>query len=310
MSYISSSKLIHHMDRVQGDQKPITAELFLTNFCNHRCGYCRFHHGKGYIDYESFVKYAERLLELGVKGFILTGGGEPVLNPDFDKITGWLEAHDLEYGINTNFSKLKKIRPKYLKVSIDATTPGQYEEFRGVKPHKYHEMIQNIRDFREWQRELGLDITLGIQSLVMDEGHAEKFYMAHRDLDIDYMVFRPVESVARFYSAEKSKQIINEIEQLRQFDDRVMMNYKWDMLTKQFEHCFAAWTVLTVNWNGMVQYCCHKPNEVVGHILDPDILEKKQRYKTNMKTCESPCRLSGSNAFLESIQTGGHHAFV
>lgn len=298
------------MDRVQGDQKPITAELFLTNFCNHRCGYCRFHHGKGYIDYDSFVKYANQLLNLGVQGFILTGGGEPILNPDFDRITEWLEKNGIEYGINTNFSKYKQIKPKYLKVSIDATSAEQYEEFRGVKPDKYYEMINHIKEYRAWQKVSGHDTTLGIQSLVMDEGHAEKFYLAHRDLDVDYMVFRPVESVAQFYNAQKAKNIMKEIEQLHQIDERVMMNYKWEMLTNTFKECFAAWSVITVNWNGMVQYCCHKPHEVVGHILDPDILEKKKRYRTNMKTCESPCRLSGSNAFMESINVGGHNAFV
>lgn len=310
MAYISSSKLIHHMDRVLGDQRPITAEMFLTNFCNHRCGYCRFHHGKGFMTFDDFVRYAEKLIDIGVKGFILSGGGEPILNPDFDKITAWLEANDLEYGINTNFSKLKKIKPRYLKVSIDATSPEQYQEFRGVNPNKFDQMLGNIRDYREWQRSEGHDTTLGIQSLVMDEGHATKFYEAHKGLDIDYMVFRPMESVGPAYSPSKFKSLYNEIKELTKLDDRVMMNYKWDMMTKQFESCFASWSVMTVNWNGAVQYCCHKPQEVVGHIMEPNILEKKMKYKTNMKTCETPCRLSGSNGFLETVQGGQHNVFV
>lgn len=128
MGYITSNKLIHHMDRVKGDRRPITAEFFLTNFCNHRCDYCRFHHGKGHINFEQFKMYAERLIELGVQGFILTGGGEPVLNPDFDKITNWLDENELDYGINTNFSKFKKIKPRYLKISIDASNGEQCQE--------------------------------------------------------------------------------------------------------------------------------------------------------------------------------------
>jgi MoaA/NifB/PqqE/SkfB family radical SAM enzyme len=310
MSYITENKLLHYLDRVKGDNRPVTAELFLTNFCNHRCGYCRFHHGKGYIDFEHFKQYAERLLELGVQGFILTGGGEPILNPDFDKITGWLEENNLEYGINTNFSKLKRIKPIYLKVSIDATTPEQYEEFRGVKPHKYLEMIDNVKEYRKWQKQEGHNTTLGIQTLVMDEGHAANFYLAHRDLDVDYMVFRPMESRKAAYDPDKARKIRREINNLSKVDKRVLVNYKWDMLTRRFETCFAAWSVLTINWNGEVQYCCHKPQEVVGHIMDRDILKKKQEFKTNMRTCENPCRLSGSNAFLEAYEEEGHNAFV
>lgn len=299
------------MDRVIDDQRPITAELFLTNFCNHRCDYCRFHHGKGYITFEDFQRYAERLLELGVKGFILTGGGEPILNPDFDKITEWLEKWGLEYGINTNFSTFKKIKPTYLKVSIDAVSPEQYQEFRGVLPKKFDEVRENIRKYREWQKSEGHNTTLGIQSLVREKGHARKFYEAHKDLDVDYMVFRPFEGVQPSYSPELFKDIYQEIKELCEKDEKVLMNYKWNMMTKQFKSCLADWTVMTVNWNGAVQYCCHKPQEVVGHIMMPDILERKRKFKTDMKTCETPCRLSGSNSFLESVQGAGeHHAFV
>lgn len=35
--------------------------------------------------YDEFVSYAERLLELGVLGFILTGGGEPTVANDFKR---------------------------------------------------------------------------------------------------------------------------------------------------------------------------------------------------------------------------------
>ena len=57
---------------------------------------------------------------MGVQGFILTGGGEPTINPDFEKIAGWLTENDFQWGINTNFNKLVKVKPNYLKVSLDA----------------------------------------------------------------------------------------------------------------------------------------------------------------------------------------------
>lgn len=310
MAYISDSKLIHHMDRVLGDQRPITAEIFLTNFCNHRCDYCRFHHGAGFINFEAFKMYVNKCLDLGVKGFILSGGGEPILNPDFNKIMEWLESNGIEYGINTNFSKIKFMKPKYLKVSIDASNPEEYEKFRGVKPEKFYLVRENIINYRKWQREEGHQTTLGIQSLVLDEGHATRFFEAHKDLDVDYMVFRPYEGQLPYYKPDLYKSIRDEIKTLQERDKRVLMNYKWDMIAKTFSSCLSSWSVLTINWNGMVQYCCHKPHEVVGHILDDDILEKKRSFKTEMKTCETPCRLSGSNAFLESLNEGGHQAFV
>ena len=91
MNFINQNKLLSHANF---DGKPITADIFLTNFCNNKCPYCTYgrwelisNEKKKYITFEEFEKYGNRLLELGVKGFVLSGGGEPTINPDFDKIT-------------------------------------------------------------------------------------------------------------------------------------------------------------------------------------------------------------------------------
>ena len=51
-------------------------------------------------------------------------------------------------------------------------------------------------------------------------------------------------------------------------------------------------------------YCCHKPYEIVGHVLDADILEKKAAFKTNMAMCDIPCRMTAPNALVASIENG------
>ena len=62
--------------------------------------------------------------------------------------------------------------------------------------------------------------------------------------------------------------------------------------------CFAAWAQIALNERGEVMYCCHKPYQVVGHILDEDILEKKAATLTDMRTCDIPCRLTAPNSFI------------
>ena len=94
---IRDSKLQGYIERVNGVKKPITADIFLTDYCNEKCAYCRYAHKTGkYMKFEDFVKYSERLIELGVQSFILTGGGEPTINPDFNKITDYLEEKGME----------------------------------------------------------------------------------------------------------------------------------------------------------------------------------------------------------------------
>ena len=90
---------------------------------------------KDYMSFEKFQIYTNILLKNGIKGIILTGGGEPTLNPDFDKITKWLEENHIPYGINTNFNIFKACKPKYLKISLDAYDEESYFKIRGV--HTY-----------------------------------------------------------------------------------------------------------------------------------------------------------------------------
>lgn len=39
---ITGEKMLSHIDRIAGEKKPITADIFLTNYCNNRCPYCTY----------------------------------------------------------------------------------------------------------------------------------------------------------------------------------------------------------------------------------------------------------------------------
>lgn len=305
---IIENKLLYNLDYIV-DKKPLTADIFLTNYCNNRCPYCAYARYEGrrekgaYMSFHDFVRYAERMLELGVKGFILTGGGEPTINPDFDEITAWLEDHGISYGINTNFNKLKFIKPNYLKVSFDAWSDESYKEKRGVV--KYSTVRENIRKYREWQRTEGHTTSLGIQVLVQSMDDINLFYEANRDLDVDYIVFRPVESKqGSYYKEHSADEFIARLEELKKEDPRITINYKWYRLDAHVPECYANMNQLALTQTGDVIYCCHKPYDVVGHIMDYDIMEKKRKHQTDMSMCDVPCRLTGANLFLEKIQGG------
>ena len=95
MKGITGEKMLAHIGRVAGDRRPITADIFLTNYCNNCCPYCTYRRwdleGGAYsMTLDEFKSYAERLKALGVLGFILTGGGEPTVAPDLPPLLdGW-----------------------------------------------------------------------------------------------------------------------------------------------------------------------------------------------------------------------------
>lgn len=303
MNNITGDKMLSHLNRVLDDKRPITADIFLNNYCNNNCPYCTYKRWElsddaRFMSYDNFVVYAERLLELGVLGFILTGGGEPTISKDFTKIITWLDSNNVKYGINTNFNKFVFCKPQYLKVSLDAWDEESYFDRRGVRT--YDIVRDNIKKFAENKSDY---TKLGIQLLAKTVDEVYKFYDGNKDLPIDYMSIRPMESTGGSYYKNLllgyenmlPVNIIRAINQLSSLDKRVVLNYKWNMLDVQQDDCTAQWAQIAINEVGEVMYCCHKPYEIVGHILDEDILEKKRLAITNMTQCDIPCRMTGPN---------------
>lgn len=307
---ISGDKMFSHLDRVMGDHRPITADIFLTNYCNNACPYCTYRRwglekGSHSMSYDEFVSYAERLLELGVLGFILTGGGEPTVAQDFKRICQWMENKGIHYGINTNFNRLEFIRPDYLKVSLDGWDEESYQRHRGVR--RYDLVKKNVQAYSAWKRDHSPGTSLGIQCVVEHSTDILKFYEANSGLDVDYIVFRPLESTGgsaykdarALDDAEKTIQLVGD---LARSDPRVNLNFKWHLLGEHEASCVASWSQIALDERGNVIFCCHKPYQKVGHILDDDILKKKERAKTDMATCDIPCRLTAPNSFVAKAQ--------
>ena len=311
-STITGDKLLYNLDRVLGVRKPITADVFLNNFCNNLCPYCTYRRwelskGAESMKYDDFVKYARKLIEIGVRGIILTGGGEPTISKDFDPICSWLQFNQIHYGINTNFNVLKRIAPDYLKVSLDAWDEDSYEAARGVR--KYQTVRNNIIEYANWKRELNVHTRLGIQSVIKEPEEVRNFYEGNKDLPVDYIVMRPIESTGgKHYSSyemkEKAKMALSAIEDIKKYDDRVIANFKWKMLDETpGDSCKAHWAQIALNEKGEVIYCCHKPYEVIGHIMDDDILDKYEKAKTNTAMCDVPCRLTAPNVFVKNLES-------
>lgn len=62
------------------------------------------------------------------------------------------------------------------------------------------------------------------------------------------------------------------------------------------------WSQIAIDERGNVMYCCHKPFQTVGNILDSDILERLHAAPYVASTCDVPCRLSGPNHFMREVQ--------
>lgn len=300
--------MIYNLDNIVS-RKPITADIFLNSACNNKCPYCTYARYKqrssSYMTFESFKDNITILLANGVKGVILTGGGEPTISPDFDKITDYLEQNSIPYGINTNFNLFKAIKPNYLKISLDGYDRESYQKARGVD--KYDTVIENINRYILFKQANKLKTSIGLQTVATNVEDVQKFYEAHKGLHVDYFNIRPMESTCGEYYQDEGHNfrrtgILEYLQSIHEKDSRVCINYKWHEVKTQFDKCYANFSQIAINENSEVMYCCNKPYEIIGRLDDKDIWEKRERFQTNMQMCDVPCRLTAPNNFIQSLQ--------
>ena len=246
-----------------------------------------------------FEKYMYRLLDLGVKGMILTGGGEPTVNPDFTQIVKTLESNGVNYGINTNFNRYCYMEPVFAKISVDAWDSESYKAVRGVD--SFEAVVENVRRYRRELKQAGAKTQLVVQCVGKSWMESAEFWTFWKSEDVDKIVIRPVESTAGEYynqpdNEKERKLIMSYLANIK--DERLVLNYKFGAVRRRFPSCVANSTQIAINERGEVMYCCHKPYEIVGHVMDEDILEKKQEYFTNIAKCDVPCRLTAPNEMM------------
>lgn len=292
---IRRNKLDNFGERILGDRRPITADLFITERCMAKCGYCIYKNGGDDMDMDKFSGITLRLRELGVLSVILTGGGEPLIHPRIYRIIEMLREGGFKIGLNTNLIKYDRAlyeligeSMSWVKVGFDGWDRKSYKLRKGVD--KYLDVKKNIKRLRDMS-----NVSIGVQNVVENGVNVWNYYNCWKDnKDVTYIVFRPWESVEDYYNVSEVLRISRSVEDMKKKDNRVVKNFKWLYTSTRFDNCLANWSVLSIDPRGDVLYCCHKVEEIVGNVMDRNILEKKKNYKSNMKSCLVPCRLTGN----------------
>ena len=131
---------------------PIVVEFDCTTQCNLACEHCIGKHilGSQYFDGQELSDYADALHRMGTKAIILSGGGEPLMNPYFDGFIAKLKAYGLQIGLITNGTLLHEhtdtLRDiSWVRLSMDAATDEMFFRMKGV--HAFDAVLQNIGSF-------------------------------------------------------------------------------------------------------------------------------------------------------------------
>jgi len=112
--------------------------LYLTERCNSRCVTCDYwRHGRADMTYNAVQRLMPNLARLDTR-VVLLSGGEPLLNPEWERIAHSLRDMGLKVWLLTSGLSLAKHAPRAAKifdaitVSLDGTDRQTYQAIRGL----------------------------------------------------------------------------------------------------------------------------------------------------------------------------------
>ncbi len=351
-NYIDSEKVFSHLDRIvawqSGDKPaPITIEWDLSNRCSRGCSFCHFAYthtrgplaghekpvgatsGGDLAETSMVLRALAEVATAGVKGVVWTGGGEPTLHPEFDRITAEAAAVSLQQGMYTHGGHIKGTRGAYIRqdftwvvVSLDRADEASYLAYKGRGFRQSCEGIQALTSARG-------SCTVGV-SFLLDAGSwesAPQMLALSRSLGADYTTFRPMiifDQTSPATPTDERAWITEAEPMLRglalesdvQCDPDRFLQYR-DWAGRSYSVCRGIRYNTTITPDGRVWVCPNRrefPNSELGDLTKESFSSIWQRHPgqwTDFADCRAMCRLHLMNVALDALEKPRQHeAFV
>src|SRR5271157_5857798 len=178
-------RLLNQLTGKTGRVPPVTLDLWPSLTCNARCPLCQYRvsGARDEVDSTDHLEIMSPTVadsifsgaaRIGVRSVILTGGGEPTLNPYLVDIARLARIRGLRWSLNTNaflldrdlaVALLAKL-PSYLKISVDAGTSETHSQIYNLKTNMYqkvldHAVITARASAAMGSRNVGISFSLG-----------------------------------------------------------------------------------------------------------------------------------------------------
>ena len=338
VDYNSSSKLFRHLDRLnewdkKGEVYPVTASIDLTNACNHHCPLCIGVRPDNHsIPFEKLKGIVLQLKEDGAQAIGFAGGGDPSCYPKLAEAIRFVKDQGMDVGIYTNCYLLSDDAISaildcctYLRISLDAGSPGIFKLTHGMDEKAFNKVLENIKKIVRLRKELNKKITIGAGYLVGPHTKtgiydAVKLY---KELGMDYIRIRPFfdgTGVEQFNDEDIG--IINDqVEkslELKSADFSITYpEHRMDWMLKgnkdrPYKKCHGISFVAEITANQELYPCCHLSGNkryLYGSLKENSFKEiwNSQKRKDavdsiDFRDCPNPCVFNTNNKILWDLK--------
>lgn len=280
---LDGTKINFYMDRVAAWERgeriaPVTIDMALTRTCNFACQYCyaTLQENQRYdITQEVMRGFLDDCKEISVKGVSLVSDGESTLNPAYEFSLTYGHSLGLSMASGTNAyllrdeAMLRRILPSltYLRVNITAGEPARYKEIMGVKDGYFEQVCTNIKLMARLKREMALDVTIGLQMVLLPSYVDQVLPLAKlgRDLGADYLVIKHCSddeqgSLGVNYDEYADETLRARLKEAEGFsNDHYTVRAKWSKIEdgniRSYKSCYGTPFLLQISGSGLVAPC-------------------------------------------------------
>lgn len=342
---LDGHKLAWHAERVEawlsGERiAPITIDCALTRRCTYRCVYC---YGQLQANDEKkmtkdvIFRFLDDAAEIGVKAISFVSDGESTCSPHlYDAILRG-KANGLDIALGTNGYLLRDERLEdilsaltYLRFNISAAQPDRYAAIMGCKTEHYFKVIGKIKECVRIKREKGLDVTIGLQMVLLPEFVDQVIPLAElsKELGVDYLIIKHCSDDERGSLGVDYSRYHRMADILRRAEsysgDKFVVRVKWSKIMsygrRKYSRCYGPPFIMQISGSGLVAPCGMLFNNRykryhIGNIVDTSFkkLWQGERYwevmgliaseKFDAKTmCGSLCLQHKVNEYLWSVR--------
>ena len=301
-----NNKIYYYLDQVEKLERgefvaPISAEIDPSNSCNLKCGFCMFgewrkdHHE--HLDLDTYISLIGELQRMGTKSITFTGGGEPLMNPNFNLMVRIAKSLGFQIGLVTNGLLLNKVEDLegflFIRISLDAHNKEDYKKVKGVDA--FDTVLENITNGLIRNKTIGLSYVVGPHNnrdLQKAEDLANKLGVCYLQIKPSYI--------------NDSKEIFKDFEYP---DGRPIIGTK-RYLPEDNVPCTIAGLVAIIGANGEVYFCCQGRGVdrlTLGNLKDKSFEEmwrERLSLKPNVSLCPM-CRYMNYTKAYKSILDDG-----
>jgi MoaA/NifB/PqqE/SkfB family radical SAM enzyme len=317
---LDGTKIAWHQDRIHAWERgeriaPVTIDMALTRACNYACHFCYAmlqENDRKVIKRETILDFLDDCAEIGVKGISFVSDGESTISPVFVDAVRHGSERGLSMAVGTNGfvlnrRKLEEVLPHltYIRINISAGERQRYAEIMGVKEAWFDRIVQNIRDMVDIKRQQNLDVTIGLQMVLMPQYGDQIMPLAKlgKELRPDYLIIKhcsdnedgdlgvDYQGYRGLYDDLRAAEALS--------DSEYKVQIKWSKIEaegrRSYQRCYGAPFMIQISGSGLIAPCGMLFNERykkfhIGNICDERFgdIWRSERYWEVMNYIAGP----------------------